>query len=73
MRAIIIQDTDAVNLLDLLKLEKFNGIVTYHLEAQDAWASLPQPIRNILIEKMHAKFHYIVCRWLQEQGANVTR
>jgi hypothetical protein len=74
VRAIIIQDTDASNLLDLLKLEKFDGSTAiYNIETMEAWQSLPQNIKDAIISNVHRKFHYIVCRWLQEQGANVVR
>ena len=61
MKAIIIQNTDARALLDQLKLEKFEQSDGKIVSA------------NTDLGRMHAKFHYIVCRWLQEQGANVVR
>ena len=61
MRAIVIQDSDAANLLDLLKLEQF----------KEERKHTPQ--EYAIIDKVHRRFHYIVCRWLQEQGANVVR
>ena len=73
MRAIIIQDADAANLLDLLKLEKFSDITMFGAEKMDAWQSIPPGIKDAFKDAMHRKFHYIVCRWLQEQGANVVR
>lgn len=71
MRAIIIQDADASNLLDLLKLEKFEDVQQW--TNNDAWHSLPERVRNELANKLHRHFHYVVCRWLQEQGASVVR
>lgn len=59
MKAIIIQDTDARALLDKLKLEALKG-------PRDQFSSNPPSI-----EDMHRRFHYVVCTWLQEQGADV--
>lgn len=73
MKAIIIQDADASNLLDLLKLEKFEGPAMYNSSGIEAWNSLPETTRDYLLGQMHRKFHYIVCRWLQEQGATCIR
>ena len=61
MKAIIIEDSDACNLLDLLKLEKFK-----QADGKDITADTE-------LAQMHSKFHYIVCRWLQEQGCSVVR
>lgn len=71
MKAIIIQDLDAANLLDLLKLEKFTDPQQW--QHNDSWNALPEGLRKAMLENLHRKFHYIVCRWLQEQGANVVR
>ena len=71
MKAIIIQDSDAANLLDLLKLEKFDDPQMW--EHNEIWHSQPEPVRKAMLDRMHRKFHYIVCRWLQEQGASVVR
>ena len=71
MKAIIIQDTDAANLLDLLKLEQFNEPQMWSNSA--TWHSLPPLTRQQMIGDMHQKFHYIVTRWLQEQGASCVR
>ena len=63
MKAIIIQDSDARALLDQLKLGAFqNSVALSRAETKEQ-----------IQEAMHAHFHYIVCRWLQEQGANVVR
>jgi hypothetical protein len=71
MRAIIIQDSDAANLLDLLKLEVFGDPQQW--SNNDKWQSLPPDVRKAMAEQVHKKFHYIVCRWLQEQGASCVR
>ena len=61
MRAIIIDDKDARALLDALKIEAMNQ---RDMEGAEARA---------ITERLHSKFHYVVTRWLQEQGASVTR
>ena len=71
MRAIIIQDADAANLLDLLKLEKFSDPQMWG--DNDAWNAIPEQARDAMLCNMHRKFHFIVCRWLQEQGASCVR
>lgn len=58
MRAIIIQDTDAKALLDRLELVKLRPRYT------ETPAS---------VDEIHRTFHFEVCRWLQEQGADVAR
>ncbi len=60
MRTIIISDEDARALLEQLELEKLKG---------GRWNGQPPTT----LDAMHRTFHYIVCRWLQEQGANVVR
>lgn len=71
MKAIIIQDSDAANLLDLIKLETFSDPVMW--QHADAWNALPENLRKHMMDAMHRKFHHIVCRWLQEQGASCVR
>ena len=71
MKAIIIQDSDAANLLDLLKLEKFSDPQMW--QHNDAWNVIPAQERQVMLDNLHRKFHYIVCRWLQEQGASCVR
>ena len=71
MKAIIIQDADAANLLDLLKLEKFSDPQMW--QNNDAWHAIPKQSRDQMLDDLHRKFHYIVCRWLQEQGASCVR
>ncbi len=61
MRAIIIDDKDAKALLDKLKLTAFlNSPARSHYKAD-------QPAD---IEEVHRWFHYVVCTWLQDQGAS---
>ena len=71
MRVIIIQDSDAANLLDLLELEKFKD--PQMLVNNDTWHAIPENTRDQMLSDLHRKFHYIVCRWLEEQGARVVR
>lgn len=68
MKAIIIQDQDARALLDQLKLEAFHP-TSYHTGQERL---TPQELK-VVTEEVHRRFHYIVCRWLQEQGASVVR
>jgi hypothetical protein len=56
MRAIIISDKDAKYLLNELRFEKMN------IHNNDRYS----------VEDMHRAFHYIVCKWLQDQGADVS-
>lgn len=73
MKAIIIQDADAANLLDLLKLQKFSD-APVHFEGDNGHLqSLSSAEQLRLLDALHRRFHYVVCRWLQEQGATVTR
>lgn len=60
MKAIIIQDTDARALLDKLKLESMREAGHFREDSGG-----PPSIASI-----HRAFHYVVCRWLQEQGAD---
>jgi hypothetical protein len=62
MRAIIISDTDAKALLDKLELVKLRG--AGHLVRDD-------PDKPASLDEVHRTFHYVVCRWLQEQGADI--
>ena len=55
MRAIIISDADARALLEQLLLIKLRSDV----------ANPPT------LDEVYRAFHYVVTRWLQEQGANV--
>lgn len=60
MRAIIIGDKEAKSLLEQLKLESMMG-QSIRLEANKA-----------VIDIIHRKFHYVVTKWLQEQGFGIT-
>lgn len=60
MRAIIIDDKDARALLDRLKL---TVLQKEHFLRSD-------PANPPTAEDIHRAFHYVVCRWLQEQGAD---
>ena len=73
MRAIIIDDKDAVALVEKLKLEKFvfaperdiiNICESHHMSKKEF---------DSIVESIHEKFHYIVVSWLQDQGAKLTK
>jgi hypothetical protein len=70
VKAIIIQDADAKALLDKLKLTAFEEvrIPSFVREGLD-----PEAFRRAATEAIHARFHFVVCRWLQDQGADVVR
>lgn len=59
MRVIIIEDKDAIALLEQLELEKFK------IKESHPRGNTP--------EDFHRRFHYIVTRWLQEQGCKGIR
>lgn len=61
MKAIIITDMDARALLDKLELESMKN---KNLLSRD-------PERMPTLDDVHRAFHYVVCRWLQEQGADI--
>jgi hypothetical protein len=61
MRVIIIEDKDAKVLLQQLEFQSMYEKDLLRRKISDATD----------ISKMHRKFHYIVCKWLQEQGARV--
>lgn len=75
MRAIIIDDKDAIALLDKLKLESMerDNLGGYGVCTQDEWFSLPESTRKDIVNRIHGRFHYAVCRWLQDQGASCVR
>ena len=56
MRVVIIEDKDAKALLEKLELQKMRE--ENHIR------------EGMTIDQMRRAFHYIVCRWLQDQGAN---
>lgn len=61
MRAIIINDTDARALLDKLQLVALRKDNVMRAD----------PLHPTTIDDLHRAFHYVVTRWLQEQGADV--
>lgn len=61
MRAIIIDDKDAVALVDSLQLTKLKETHKYS-----------KVLSNQDINDLHRVFHYEVVKWLQAQGARVT-
>ena len=65
MKAIIISDSDARALLDKLKLAALtsdNIMMTMRTHEDPAYQSV--------VSEVHRAFHYIVCSWRQEQGAD---
>lgn len=62
MRAIIIDDKDAKSLLMRLELAamKKDNVMR------------DDPSRPPTADDIHRAFHYVVVRWLQEQGADVS-
>jgi hypothetical protein len=62
MKAIIISDADARALLDKLELTRLRD--AGHIMRDD-------PERPPTLNEIHRVFHFVVCRWLQEQGADV--
>jgi len=68
MRAIIINDNDARSLLDQLKLEFFSFNLSGAIVDRVSAADVEQVKRDV-----HGRFHYVVTRWLQEQGASIIR
>lgn len=60
MKAIIISDTDARALLDKLQLTAL----------RDAGFMRDDPAQPPSVASIHRAFHYVVCLWLQEQGAD---
>lgn len=68
MKAIIIEDKDARALLDSLQLEKVTAKQAINTESLEGRKTLDE-----LIQEVHVRFHYMVVRWLQEQGADCIR
>ena len=62
MKAIIISDSDAKALLDRLELKA--------MREANHWPANASALDEEIIEA-HRAFHFIVCRWLQEMGADV--
>jgi hypothetical protein len=73
VRAIIIDDAAARALLDQLTLEKFqatdNTLHSIEVAIHRGEKINPQWV----VSEVHRHFHYVVTRWLQEQGAQVVR
>lgn len=63
MRAIIIDDKDAKALVEGLRLESM----------RKDHPNYENPGNPLTMEQMHRIFHSRVVRWLQEQGADVTK
>jgi hypothetical protein len=63
VKAIIISDADARALLAKLELTKLRG--DGHIMRDGAEQRPPT------LGEIHRVFHYVVCTWLQEQGADV--
>lgn len=64
MKAIIIEDVDARALLDSLELNT--------MRAANHWPHNSKATNEAIVDA-HRTFHYIVCRWLQDHGANVVK
>lgn len=60
MRAIIIQDKDAKALLDQLEITKLRE------------SPMRPEVSKAAIDVIHRQFHYVVTKWLQNQGCDVT-
>lgn len=60
MKAIIISDMDARALLDKLELTAMKA--DNHITREDD--------ELVTLSEVHRAFHYVVCKWLQEQGAD---
>jgi hypothetical protein len=69
VRAIIIDEKDACNLLDQLKLATFEDYAQRECEIY----GVSKEARKAIINEIHRAFHYRVTRWLQEQGASCVR
>lgn len=65
MRAIIISDAEARALLDKLKLASMHE--EGHFRQYNDPIDFEKPAS---VSAVHRAFHYVVCRWLQEMGAD---
>lgn len=63
MRVIIIDEKDAIALVDKLQLTAL----------RKDHPNYENPGKPLTVEQIHKIFHYEVVQWLQDQGANVTR
>lgn len=68
MKAIIFEDKDGKALLDKLKLESLENYCTVTAEIH----GISKEGHKAMVTEIHRRFHYVVCTWLREQGANVT-
>lgn len=72
MRAIIIEDKDSLALLASLKLQRLDADNVFHVkEKPEGWTE--EQWRKDVVDGLHRSFHFVVVRWLQEQGCNVVR
>lgn len=76
MRAIIIQDADAQSLLRDLELQKMrtNNIGSMMLtnpQKPEGWTD--EVWRKSVVDDLHRAFHFVVTRWLQDQGCDCVR
>lgn len=76
MKAIIIQDHDCKALIEKLQLEKLKDRPTVFIpgatpeqveQFNKVYGRWIQDVKNDL----YSSFHFVVVRWLQEQGANL--
>ena len=74
MRAIIIDDKDARALIDQLTLASMDSrnLGGYNVGESEAWFTLSENTRRAIVDVLHRRFHYVVTRWLQDQGASTT-
>jgi len=70
-RVIQFDEADGRALLDRLELQKFRPPQLF--DDLVAAGKLTEAQKLILLVDFHRHFHYEVCRWLQEQGADVAR
>lgn len=61
MKAIIIEEKDAKSLLNMLEFAKYRDIDPY------------TPRDEQTVHDVHRHFHYVVTKWLQEQGCDAIR
>lgn len=69
MRAIIVDEKDVLAFLDQLKLATFDDYCGRTSEIY----GISVEVRKAMVEEIHRRFHYVVVRWLQEQGASCVR
>jgi len=60
MKVIVFKDEDAKYLLEKLKYETLK--LVNETDSKE---------KRFMAEKIHRAFHYHVCKWLQDQGANI--